>query len=172
MKKTSKPVPKTTARKAAATKQPAAKPKAIAKPSTNTFMKKATKPANAPKLAPTRPATNPSAAKPKAMAKSSTKPKPREAEGQAELAGVVAQLAQSAEKLGQAANRLTEAANGLAEATIRKPHTPEGQNDTFKTLSESLTERAASEEYAEVADVAESTSPEQPAETTDGTKDE
>jgi hypothetical protein len=111
-------------------------------------------------------------AKSTATAKSSPKPKPREAQGQAELAGVVAQLAQSAEKLAQAANRLTEAADGLAEATIRKPHTPEGQNDTFKTLSESLTERAASEEYAEVADVPESTSPEQPAETTDGTKDE
>jgi hypothetical protein len=170
MKKTSKPAPKTSAKKALVAKQSAAKPKATAKPSTSTLMKKATKPANAPKLAPTRPTTNPLAAKSTATAKSSPKPNPREAQGQAELAGVVAQLAQSAEKLVQAANRLTEAANGLA-ATIRKPHTPEGQNDTFKTLSESLIERAASEEYTEVADVP-ATSPEQPAETIDGTKDE
>ncbi|MBV8453625.1 MAG: hypothetical protein JOZ29_15340 [Deltaproteobacteria bacterium] len=108
-------------------------------------------------------ATKALAAKPKAMAKLSMKPKPREAEGQAELIQVVAQLALSAEKLAQAADRLTE-------ATLRKSH--ERQDETFKTLSESIAERTASEEHAEVADVPDSAAPEQPAETAEGAKDE
>jgi hypothetical protein len=115
MKKTNKPVPKTPAKKAPATKQLAAKPKA----------------------------------------KPASKPKPRKAQGQAQLAQVVAQLATSAEKLAQAADR-------LAEATVRKlQEQHERQDQTFKTLSESIAERTASEEHPpEVAGVPDLTTPE------------
>jgi hypothetical protein len=79
---------------------------------------------------------------------------------------VVAQLALSAQKLAQAADQLTE-------ATVRKlQERHERQDEMFKTLSESITERTASEEHPEVADVPDSTAPEQPAETADGTQDE
>jgi len=129
-------------------------------------MKKATKPSADPKLAPKRPAPKPLAAKPKATAKSSPKPKPREVQGQAELAQVVSQLALSAEKLAQAADRLTE-------ATVRKlQERHERQDETVKTLSESIAERTPSEEHLEVADLPDSTASDQPAETADGTKDE
>ena len=140
-------------------------------------MKKASKPASASKPAPKQPATKlseraksppigppkrealgsgakPLAAKPKAAAKSSPKPKPRVAEGQAELAQVVAQLALSAEKLAQAADR-------LAEATVTKlQERHERQDEMLKRLSESITERTASEEHPEVADAPDLTAPE------------
>jgi hypothetical protein len=88
------------------------------------------------------------------MAKSSPKPKPAKAQGQAELAQVVAQLALSAEKLAQAADR-------LAEATVTKlQERHERQDEMFKRLSESITERTASEEHPEVADAPDLTAPE------------
>jgi hypothetical protein len=125
MKKAIRPAGATKpAPKGSVTKQSSPKPKATGKPSTSTFMKKASKPGSAPKPAPTQPATNPSAAKPKAMAKSSMKPKPRVAEGQAELIQVVARLAMSAEKLAQAADRLTEAAVRASQAGDRHNQTP------------------------------------------------
>src|SRR5215472_14598148 len=102
MKKTSKPTPKIPARQAAATKQPIAKPKATAKPSTSTFMKEASKSGSAPKPPPTRTATNSLApkskatakpsAKPTATTKSSPKPKPRETQGQEELLEIIATI--------------------------------------------------------------------------------
>ena len=152
-------------------------------------MKKARKPSAATKLAPKRPATKPLAAKPKTTAKpagsdrstpeyhsqrvtarahenlrmtkqasatkaSSPKPKPRNVRGQAELTQVVAQLALSAEKLAQAADR-------LAEATVTKlQERHERQDEMFKRLSESITERTASEEHPEVADAPDLTAPE------------
>jgi hypothetical protein len=90
MKKTNKPAPKAPAKKAAATKQSAAKPKA----------------------------------------KSSAKPKPRKAQGQAELLPIVERLAQAAERLAQAAERLTEATTGgpavrAHEATTRQNPAPD-----------------------------------------------
>jgi hypothetical protein len=143
-----KPVPKGSAI------QQSPKSKAPEKPSSSTFMKKASKPGSIPKQALTRLATNPSAAKPKITAKSSTTPKPRVAEGQAELVQVVAQLAMSAEKLAQAADRLTEATRQKSQEL------QERQDETFKTLSESIAERTASKEHVEVADVPDLIAPE------------
>jgi hypothetical protein len=142
-------------------------------------MKKAAKPGGATKLAPKGITTKQSAAKskaksaaaPKATAKSSAKPKPKIVPGQAELVQVVAQLAMSAEKLAQAADRLAEAANGLTEATIRKPHTPEGQNDTFKTLSESIADMTVSEGHAEGVDTSDLTATQEHLEMRDETED-
>jgi hypothetical protein len=131
MKKATKPSGATNpAPKGSVTKQSAAKPKATGKPSTSTFMKKASKPDSVPKLASARPTTNPSATKPKAMAKSSPKPKPREAEGQAELIQVVARLAVSAEKLAQAADRLAEVAAWTS--TTAETEQPERQDEMLE----------------------------------------
>ena len=97
-------------------------------------MKKATKPSAAPKLAPKGQAPKLLAAKPKVIAKSSAKPKPRKAQGQDELAQVVAQLAISAERLAQAAER-------LAEATVRTSATarteqPQRQDEMIEQAGE------------------------------------
>lgn len=95
MKKTNKPVPKTPAKKVPATKQSAAKPKAIA----------------------------------------SAKPKPRKAQGRAELTQVVARLEAIAEKLTQTAERLSQSvlpASGtqpLPPAEVLHPHTDEHADD-------------------------------------------
>jgi predicted secreted protein len=79
---------------------------------------------------------------------------------------VVAQLALSAEKLAQAADQLTE-------TTMQKfQERHQRQDETFKTLSESIAERTASEEHPEMAGGPDSTAPEQPAETVDDAKDE
>jgi hypothetical protein len=95
MKKTSKPVSKTPAKKAPATKQSAAKPKA----------------------------------------KSSAKPKPRKAQGQAELTQVVARLEAIAEKLAQTAERLTQnvllapGTQPVPPVEALHPHTDEHADD-------------------------------------------
>jgi hypothetical protein len=123
---------------------------------------------------------------------SSPKPKPRNVRGQAELTQVVAQLALSAEKLAQAADRLTKATLQNSQTAERRDEAVETPNepandltaslepaeaadgakdDTFKTLSESIAERTASEEHPGVAGVPDSTTPEQSAETADGNKD-
>ena len=137
---TTKPAQKGSAIKqfASATKpkaQSVEKLKATEKPSTSTFMKKASKPGSVPKPAPTRTVTNPLAAKPKATAKPSPKPKPRVAEGQAELIQVVAQLAVSAEKLAQAAERLIEAVVRLSGARESRQE-PEAQDEMLEKAAE------------------------------------
>jgi hypothetical protein len=93
-------------------------------------MKKLSKPANTPKPVPKQPATKPLAAKPKVMVKSSPKPKPSEAQGQAELLPIVERLAHAAERLAQAAERLTNATTGdpaarAHEATTRENPAPD-----------------------------------------------
>jgi hypothetical protein len=132
-------------------------------------MKKASKPSTAPKSVPKK-----SSAKPITTTKSATKPKPRKAQGQAELAQVAAQLAMNAEKLAQAAERLTLAAekltqgvDRLADATVWNSQRREQQPDTFKTLSESIADVAASEEHPETADPPDLTPSEERAKTTD-----
>ena len=97
-------------------------------------MKKAIKPAGTTKPAPKRPALRPLAAKPKVMAKSSPKPKSREAQGQAELIHVVAQLAQSAEKLAQAAERLAQAA--VLNSATAGTEQPEHQDEVLERAAE------------------------------------
>ena len=97
-------------------------------------MKKAIKPSAAAKPAPKRPAPKRLAAKPKVMAKSSPKPKPKDAQGQAELIQVVARLAMSAETLAQATDR-------LAEVTARTSATagteqPEHQDEVLERAAE------------------------------------
>ncbi len=124
-------------------------------------MKKASKLGSATRPAQKPSATKQSSAKSKTANKSSTKPKPKKAEGQAELAQVVAQLAISADKLAQAADRLTQ-------ATLGKSHK---RDRAFKTLSESIADVTASEGHAEVAHAPDSTAsgehPEMPDETED-----
>jgi len=73
-------------------------------------------------------ATKQSAARPNA--KSPAKPKPRRAQGQAELLPIVERLAQAAERLSQAAERLTDATTGdpaarAHEAMTRQNPTPD-----------------------------------------------
>ena len=107
-------------------------------------MKKAIKPSAAAKPAPKRPAPKrlaakpkvmaKSSAKPKATAKSSPKPKSREAQGQAELIHVVAQLAQSAEKLAQAAERLAQAA--VLNSATAGTEQPEHQDEVLERAAE------------------------------------
>jgi hypothetical protein len=61
---------------------------------------------------------------------SAAKPKPKKAQGQAELLPIVERLAQAAERLAQAAERLTEATIGSPaarayEATTRQNPAPD-----------------------------------------------
>jgi hypothetical protein len=67
-----------------------------------TFMKKATKPATAKKPAQQRPVAT--------TKSSSAKPRPRAAQGQAQIVLILERLAKSAERLAQAAERLAQAA--------------------------------------------------------------
>jgi hypothetical protein len=95
-------------------------------------MKKASKPA--PKApAKKAPATKQSAAKPKA--KSSAKPKPRKAQGQAELLPIVERLAQSADRLAQAAERLAEVTVRLSAAQESELG-PERQDEELERAGE------------------------------------
>jgi hypothetical protein len=93
-------------------------------------MKKASKPGAARKPAQKAAGTKQSTAKLQTTTQSSAKPKPRRAQGQAELAEVVARLALSAEKLVQAADR-------LAAATLRNSQTGERQNEPIETPPQS-----------------------------------
>ena len=175
MKKTSKPTPKIPARQAAATKQSATKLKA--KPSTSTFMKKASKSGSAPKPAPTRTATNSyspksnatakSPAKPNATTKSSPKPKPRETQGQAELPEIFATINRltqgqdrvienldmtlnSVNRLAQMVEDLTTSVKQLAEVRIEPSQAGEQHDKTLET-PEPLGNETVEEEATDLA---------------------
>jgi hypothetical protein len=92
-----------------------------------------------------KPGSPPTARKGSVTKKLSTKPKPRRAQGQAELAQVVAQLAMSAEKLAHAADR-------LAAATLRNSQTGERQDEAIETPRQSTAGLTALGKDPEVAD--------------------
>jgi hypothetical protein len=81
-------------------------------------MKKAIKPSPT-KSVQNNPQRSKSSAKTTATKKPSSKPKPRKAQGQAELLQIVERLAQSAERLALAAERLAEVAVRPAQIAER-----------------------------------------------------
>src|SRR5215469_3342762 len=103
-------------------------------------MTKASKPGGAKKLAQKRPA-------PKQWSTKSAKP--RNVQGGAGLAEVVAQLAQSAEKLAQAADRLTEATTRLSLAAEARP-------ESVPTRGQPIADAAAPQQESGAADATDS----------------
>jgi len=121
-------------------------------------MKKASKPSVVTKPAPIQPAAKPLAAKsnkgisiplktpPKTTAKSPSKPKPKEAQGQAELLPIIERLAQAAERLAQAAERLAEAAARTSATTgteqpQRQDEMPEQAGEVIGVMALDETEK-------------------------------
>ena len=159
MKKSSKPVPKTPAKKA-----PAIKPLAAAKPKAKPPTKPKAKPAAKPKPreAPDQLELFPilerlaQAAERLAAATapwpSAAAPEKTDDQGQAALFPIFERLTQSTDKLAQMAELLVRAAQRLAEATVWNAQRREQPPETFPTLSESIADSAAAKERPETAD--------------------